>query len=86
MPASSTFEEIKCKRNFITKSFSLNDFIWKYMRFGLNGLGQDNFWSPLNLKWVIEKGFERESVEQLRRFFERAKIERKEGASDVHDY
>ena len=56
------------------------------MRFGLNGLGQDNFWSPLNLKWVIEKGFERESVEQLRRFFERAKIERKEGASDVHDY
>ena len=31
-------------------------------------------------------GFEIESIKQLRRFFERAKIERKEGANDVNDY
>ena len=63
------------------------------MRFGVNGQKyllnqkrQKKYWSPLNLKWVTENGFERESIKQLRRFFERAKIERKEGASDVNDY
>ena len=63
------------------------------MRFGVNGQEylwnqkrQKKYWSPLNLKWVTENGFEIESIKQLRRFFERAKIERKEGASDVNDY